>query len=172
MNGFVTMENGSKFTKEEIFLFSLNRFVFPCKLAEMAIIYGKDWTQWDRAFNWFVEYVVENFAHLLIDNLEYWRPQFPDFAECIRLKLFEKSNGNIIYAPDTYKICSFYDCTVIKTSRPGAGPAGGGVNAPRYNDLIQEAYYCGHKKFHGIKYLTLELPNGMCGDMYGPTSFK
>jgi hypothetical protein len=46
------------------------------------------------------------------------------------------------------------------------------VNAPRHNDLIQESFYSGHKKFHGIKYLSLEAPNGMCTDLHGPEAFR
>eukprot|EP01034_Spumella_vulgaris_P036387 gene36387-44884_t len=58
------------------------------------------------------------------------------------------------------------------TCRPGGGPARPGVRAPRHNELLQEAFYNGWKKFHGIKYQSLELPNGMCADLYGPKSFR
>jgi hypothetical protein len=127
----IRMDNGSKFTGEEIMLFSLNHFVSPTKLAEMVTIYGKDWSQWDRAFNWFVGYMIDNFGFLLLDNLAYWQPQFSNFADKIRLKVFEKSDENIYYPPETFNTACFYDCSVSMICRPGAGPAGGGVNAPR-----------------------------------------
>ncbi len=138
----------------------------------MVFMYGKDWTQWNRACIWFVKYIVDNFSYLLIDNLAYWQPFFAMFADKISAKITEKSNGNIVYAPGTYNVAGFYDCTVTMTSKPGGGPAGAGVGAPRHNNLIQECFYNGWKKYHGIKYQSMELPNGMCADLFGPKSFR
>ena len=36
--------------------------------------------------------------------------------------------------------------------------------------MIQRAFYGGFKKHHGVKYQSLEAPNGMCIHMFGPMS--
>ena len=40
------------------------------------------------------------------------------------------------------------------------------------NNFIQMAFYNGWKKHHGIKFQSIELPNGMCMHMFGPKSFR
>lgn len=63
----------------------------------------------------------------------------------------------------------FHDCTIIATCRPGGGPT---VDGGRNDNLIQQSFYNGWKKHHGIKFQTLELPNGLCADLHGPSSFR
>ena len=47
-----------------------------------------------------------------------------------------------------------------------------GENAERNSQLLQEAFYSGYKKHHGIKFQSVELPNGMCADLFGPKSYR
>jgi hypothetical protein len=62
---------------------------------------------------------------------------------------------------------------VTRISRPGGGPAvEEGINAERYNTLVQETFFNGYKACHGIKHQTVELPNGMCCELYGPKFFR
>jgi hypothetical protein len=77
--------------------------------------------------------------------------------------------GDIHYERDTFRIFGFHDDTVIATCRPGSGPTNDGG---RFDNFIQMAFYNGWKKHHGYKYQSLDLPNGMCADLYGPTSFR
>mmetsp|Transcript_18556 Transcript_18556/g.31219 ORF Transcript_18556/g.31219 Transcript_18556/m.31219 type:complete len:424 (+) Transcript_18556:55-1326(+) len=168
----VKLDNGSKFGSEEIMLIGLHRFVFPQRFCDMTSIYGRDWSALNRAFNWFCKYMRIHFSHLIYDNCEYWKPEFEYFAECVRKKVEEKSDGNIRFDPGSYCVFGFVDDTVIKTTRPGGGPCEEGPNAARFNTLIQMAFYSGYKKHHGIKYQTLELPNGLCMDAFGPCSFR
>jgi hypothetical protein len=58
------------------------------------------------------------------------------------------------------------------TCRPGGGPARDGVNMPRNDHLIQQAWYNGWKKLHGIKWQTADLPNGMNFHVWGPFSVR
>ena len=51
-------------------------------------------------------------------------------------------------------------------------PAEEGINTERYNTLIQQAFFNGYKACHGLKHQAVEFPNGMCGELYGPKSFK
>lgn len=55
----------------------------------------------------------------------------------------------------------FIDCTMIRSERPGGGPIVPGPFAPRYPFIVQEAFYNGWKRFHGIKKQSIGLANGM-----------
>jgi hypothetical protein len=58
------------------------------------------------------------------------------------------------------------------TCRPGGGPARDGANAPRNDPLLQQAWYNGWKKLHGMKWQTVDLPNGMNFHVWGPISIR
>jgi hypothetical protein len=81
----------------------------------------------------------QNWAWLVMGNLQYWAPHFHAFSESIRFKIIEK--GGLHYP--NLRCCAFVDCTVIQTSRPGAGNAKRGRNAPRYNQYIQQSAFNG-----------------------------
>ena len=135
----------------------------------MAVdVFGRDFTQWSRAFNWFVSHIIGHFAYLLMDNLKYWSRFFPDFADSIGKKLGEKYD---LHFDEPFRVVGFYDCTVIGTCRPGGGPAEPGIGAARWTHLLQIAFYNGWKKKHGLKWLSLEAPNGMCMFLFGPMAF-
>jgi hypothetical protein len=168
----IVLDNGAKLTNEELLLFCINRYVSGSKIIELVAIYGRDWSVWSRAFVWFSVYMRINFAFLLFNNIDYWVDSFPKFSESIRNKLIDVSEGNIVYAPNSYSIAFFYDDTITMTCRPLGGPAESGTKAPRYNTLIQQSFYSGWKHGHGFKYQTCELPNGMCMHLDGPYSIK
>ena len=52
--------------------------------------------------------------------------------------------------------------------RPGGGPRQSGVLADRNDLLIQRAWYNGWKKLHGLKFQTIDMPNGMNAHVWGP----
>jgi hypothetical protein len=70
-----------------------------------------------------------------------WKPYLEGFSEVIRMKVFEKSDGQIHYPEGAYLVASFIDDTVTSITRPGGGPAEEGINAERYNNLIQQAFF-------------------------------
>lgn len=161
-------DNGSKFTGEEILLIGLHRYCIPGPLEQtMGEVFKLDFSMLSRAFKIFNTHMIQNYAYLLTNNLEYWKPFFPTYANCIKQRLAEA--GDIHYADGTFRVFGFHDDTVIATCRPGSGPT---VDGERHDNFIQMAFYNGWKKHHGYKYQTLELPNGMCADMYGPCSFR
>jgi hypothetical protein len=166
--GDVKLGNGCAYTAEELFLFGMNRLVYPGRLDDLCDIYGREYSAWSRGFNYFITFMLDKWKYLVTVNLRYWAPHFHSFSEAIRFKIIEK--GGIHY--QTIRVCCFVDCTVIATSRPGGGPAEPGPLAPRYNNFLQQSSYNGWKKFHGYKYQTLEAPNGMCMDLYGPMTFR
>lgn len=115
----VTLPNGSRITGEEILLFSLNRFTTCGWIHDLIPVYGRDASQWTRAFHWFIRYMIANYAYLLTDMLQFWKPYIPLLAERIRQKLHDKAG--IYFPPGTFRIFGFIDCTVIASLRPGAG---------------------------------------------------
>lgn len=166
----VKLENGSVFTGEEIFLFGLNRFTTCAHIDDLISTYGRESSQWVRAFKWFILFMLNRWGYLLTRMLHFWVRYFEAFSEKIRRKLIKKGhNGGL---PWLFRICCFIDCTVISSCRPGSGPAGDGVDAPRYNNYIQMAFYNGWKHHHGTKWQSVESPIGVCMDMFGPRSFK
>ena len=54
--------------------------------------------------------------------------------------------------------------------RPGGGPITCGVQAERVPKLVQQAWWTGWKKLHGLKMQTVFLPNGMDFEVWGPVS--
>lgn len=164
----VVFNNGCRFTKEEILLIGLHRYSVAGSLQQsMGATYGIDFSMLSRAITYFNKHMLTNFGHLLTDNLEFWKPYMGAYSECIRKKL--EQVGDIRYAPGTMRVFGFHDDTVLATCRPGGGPAVGG---DRHDNFIQMAFYNGWKKHHGHKYQSVELPNGMVADMYGPVSFR
>ncbi len=83
----IRLENKSCFYGEEVLLFSLHHFAHGLTYMMHSItLFGREHSQWLRAFHWFIQHMTNNFIHLLSNNLEYWLPPFPHFSECIRLK--------------------------------------------------------------------------------------
>lgn len=157
-----------KFTGEEILLIGLHRYIVPGQLEHtMGEIFSMDYSMLSRAITIFNNHMLTCHEHLLTDNLEYWKPWFPHFAESISKKLADV--GNIHYPPNTFRVAMFHDDTVIASCRPGSGPL---KNGGRKSNFIQMAFYNGWKKHHGFKFQTVELPNGMCMDMTRPFSFR
>jgi hypothetical protein len=91
-----------------------------------------------------------------------------DCAEAIRKKCRDLG----CYFPEDFCIFSFTDNTMNASCRPGGGPQRDGTNAPRNDPLIQRAFYNGWKKLHGIKFQTVDLPNGMNFMVWGPFSVR
>jgi hypothetical protein len=54
----------------------------------------------------------------------------------------------------------------------GGGPITGGEQAPRYPKLLQRAFWTGWKKLHGLKWQTVDLPNGMNYEIWGSASVR
>jgi hypothetical protein len=106
----------------------------------------------------------------ILQDVKFWAPYFASMSQTIARKL--ESTYHIDLPPGDFRVFGFYDCTVIGTARPAGGPSDGGPNAPRHSRHIQRAFYNGWKKKHGIKYLSFELPNGICMGLYGPMSFR
>ena len=78
------------------------------------------------------------------------------------------------YAEGDFNIFSLTDCTVYEVCRPGSGPIDPDGPSDRREDwyIKQRAFYDGyHRGMEACaKVLTICLPNGLTGCLYGPTS--
>jgi hypothetical protein len=163
----VKTEGRHKFTGEEVFLFSLMRLCTLTTLDEMAKNYfGREYSVWSKAFNWFLRHLFTTFKDLMCDNLKFWEPYFKGCAAAIQEKL--ASFGLVFLG--ILGVCGFIDDHCFATSRP----FGKKLTAAQYRlaKLVQEAFYNGWKSIHGLKWQTFDLPNGMTADMWGPRSLR
>jgi hypothetical protein len=163
---------GNVFTAEEVLLVSLYRLHRPTTLSDACwkSIFGLTYTKVSRIVTWFAVFIENHWGYLLKDNIAYWETQFDEFAEAIR----EKLDSMGCYFPPAneggFNIVGFIDNTVVETCRPGGGPTRPGLNAPRHDNEIQQAFYNGWVGGHGLKWQTVDLPNGMNLHVYGPVS--
>ena len=157
------LENRLKFNGEEIFLYSLRRLVYPNRHVDLCTEFGGEYSQWSRAFRCFITWLVGKWKHKIVGSMELWADMIPNFAKAIQKVLVEKL-GLQFMAEANFRVFGFIDNTIIKTCRPGGGPAEAGQGARRFNRLIQQAYYLGYKHLHGLKVQLSTLPNGMIAD--------
>lgn len=121
--------------------------------------------------NSMINFVCTTWGYLLVDNLEYWYPFFPQFCNSIRQRV-ERNVGDVVTLEEDlengFSIVGFIDNTISAICRPGGGPAPpGGPGAPRYDPQLQQAFYTRYKKLHGVKFQAIVLPNGMFLHVHG-----
>ena len=86
-----------------------------------------------------------------------------------------EENRLFFEAADTelgFSVALFIDNTMIAMCRPGGGPVTGGEQAPRITKDLQQAFWTGWKKLHGLKWQTVLLANGMDFEVWGPASVR
>jgi hypothetical protein len=161
-HGPVYTDNRCRFTADEVLLIGLFRLRTSGACDRTVCeLFHREFSQISRAWNLFILYVKEHNEFLLIDNLEYWLPRFPEFSQCIRRKLYEQAG---VYVPaHEFHVAAFHDTTTVPTCRPGSGPDSQGN---RKDPRVPRSAYC--RRVHGLKFQTMELPNGMCGHLFGP----
>ena len=167
-------------------MISLSRLAFPLRWTDLYERFPgrKSWFL-REAFYWFINFMITNWAYLLLNNIEWWKPKFAESCECIRLKLqvlnhanwrqyhepafTANINGQLVH--QGFRVAFFIDDTMMAFSRPG-GNMDEGPAAPRVPNEIQEAWYNGWKKLHGMKWQTVMLANGMDLNVFGPLSVR
>jgi hypothetical protein len=125
------MDQGSAVKKLGLFLFSLRRMATTANFHDLVEMeFGHEYTQWSRAFKWFVHHTRQTFGDKLYNNFNFCLPRFPEFASIIAN--YVNTKGSCDFAPGPFIIMRFVDNNNTGTCRPGSGPAGhGGPNAPR-----------------------------------------
>jgi hypothetical protein len=172
---------GYPFRTEEIILFSLVRLAYPLRWGDVQDTFpGRERWELGYGFYWFLDYMIQNWAYLVLNNRAYWKPYLPVAAEKVRQKLATLPNiDNRIFLRRAdgsegggCRIALFLDNTLNATCRPGGGPMSGGELAPRYDVEEQRAFWTGWKKIHGFKWQTVDMPNGMNFEIAGPFSVR
>ena len=163
------------FQGEEVFLAGLYRLHHVNVFGDIGWqhLFGWDQPRASRAFALFIDFMYRNWFYLVNDNLQFWKPYLPHMAEAIRNKL--ASLGDLhhsAYANNGFCVFGFIDNTNLRVCRPGGGPTADGPNAPRNSPLLQRSAYNGWKKFHGYKFQTIHLPNGMTFHVWGACSLR
>jgi len=178
-----------KFDSEELFIYMLRKMSTGSTHKNLADVeFGGCSGRWGRGYAFLVKLLDRKWYRAIGPaGLRFWAPEFPAFAETIRSFIHRRkprvdNEGNITYRamtetyipPGEFNIFSFTDCTVYEVCRPGSGPNKNGEPAARKEGwyVRQRAFYDGyHRGMEAcVKILTILLPNGLTGAVYGPTS--
>eukprot|EP01041_Mallomonas_annulata_P009436 gene9436-19600_t len=148
----VTLKSRHVFLGEELLLVTLFRLHSPNSACDAAFVevFGFEASRVSRCVNYFLDFMFENWAYLLLDNMEYWKPQLPKFATAINTKLAKENVTTDV------NIFGFIDFTIIPTCKP----------SPKLKIAGKSALIESHST-HGIKFQTICLPNGMLFFVHG-----
>ena len=152
-DGDIILPRGYKTNAEEILLISLTRLAFPLRWSDMYERFpGRKDYFLSRAFYLFLDFMISNWAYLLLNNMEWWKGQLFESCEAIRMKLqnLNHENWRQYHNQFQFLVALFIDCTMMAFSRP-AGNLDEGPAAPRVPPEVQEAWYNGWKKLFGMK---------------------
>jgi len=178
--GIIILKKGYKIKADEMLMISLSRLSFPNRWSDLYERFpGRQRWFLQAAFYWFLDFLVYNWGYLLLNNMEYWLPFLAGSNEAIRIKL---QNLNWVAwrqfhdAPtpgdaDAFRYAMFLDDTMMAFCRPG-GNMTDGPAAPRVPLEVQQAWWTGYKKLHGLKWQSAILANGMDFQLYGPLSVR
>ena len=145
------LSNGITMPAEEILLRGLFELRSGGIKYDIADIFGRDISAQTRAFDYFIDYVYDNYKHLVNDNLSWWYRNgfWTKSAAAIEVRMKERFN----FATKNL-VSHFIDCNCLETSVVGGGPAEPGANAARWNEDIQKSFYNGWKSINGMKHQT------------------
>jgi hypothetical protein len=167
------------YSGEEILLISLRKLSYPARWVDIL----KDFPSRDRqqlkcALHWFMDFMIVNWGYLILNNMDWWIPRLSVCAQaiCDKLATLPREDSRLFFpSPDEalgFCIAVFIDNTMVAFSRPGGGPIHDGERSDRQIKLIQQVWWTGWKKFHGLKWQTTDLPNGMNFDVFGPATVR
>ena len=81
----------SLFTGEEVLIISLLRLTYPSRwtdvINKLPRHKARSRCECGRAFYYFLDFIVSNWAYLVLNNMDYWFPLLGYFAQSIRHKL-------------------------------------------------------------------------------------
>jgi hypothetical protein len=170
-----------RLSAQEVVLISLARLAYPLRWGDLRALFpNRCRFSMQRAFYWFLDFMIQNWGYLILNNMDWWvlRGSLAQSAEAIRVKLatlptlnYRQDWPSAFNPAGGFCASCFIDNTLIATCRPGGG-GGDGVQAPRVPKDVQQAWWTGWKKLHGIKWQTVMLANGMDLHVYGPGSVR
>lgn len=163
----VRLSNGMHLMGEEVFLFSLCRLAYPSRLADLVRLFGRELTEWSRAFKYFLLWIEKHHGFRLTHYFKFWVPHFPRMAEAItqKMRYYGVQIGANVHQP----VAMLLDDTVRECHRPGAGPANRRLPFFYENATeVQRAFYNGWLHCHAVSWQTIDSPFGMVVNMWGP----
>lgn len=153
------LENRLRVGGEEALMVLLFRLAFPVRFSTMVVFFQRSESALGRIFRAMLDFVFTNHRHRVQNYLDFWEPYFGEFSRAIDRKQ-NKLGLCAAQTPATHRnTVGFIDGTIRRCARPA-----------RVAELdIQRTLYNGWKKVHAIKFQAVEFPNGLCGDLFGPT---
>ena len=171
-------DHGYKVGTEEMLMISLTRLSFPYRWSDLYERFpGRKRWFLQGIFYFFLDFMIANWSCLLLNNMDWWKKYFYESTEAIRIKLLNINHANwrLVFPPaelqNGFRYVGFIDNTMVAFCRPG-GVMGDGAAAPRVPLEVQQAWWTGWKKLHGMKWQTVVLANGMDLQVYGPLSVR
>ena len=184
--GNIRLQHRYKATAEEIILISLERLSFPHRWSDLYERFPgrKRWFM-KACFYWFLDYMIFNWGYLILNNVAWWKTKLMDSCNSIREKManLDHVNWRQELEPPTRILVNgqwvtngclvalMIDCVMTAFSRPG-GVLHEGPASDRVPKEVQEAWWNGWKKLHGMKWQTVLLACGMDFLVYGPLSCR
>jgi len=169
------------FTGEEALIMSLSKCASGDPWISMIPAkFGGDPWDFSSLFKWFINHIFSAFYNRISGkSLEIWRDHIPHFrlAFCNRLnrpptaeelQIDEDLTAEDILDldPRYFRVFAVIDATDFRTTRTGSGPMPDGSRRLHAFE-IQREYYSRYFGAHGLKYLTIILPNGMTAAVFG-----
>jgi len=172
------LNNGSRVSGEHLFLVFMTRMAHASSFEDIVREYGREKTTWGRGINAMACFLYNEHKAKIRNSMGKWADEFPVFAEAMCRVANESVNGrtsqpnNPNFDPDGFTVACVIDCNNTPTCRVGSGPAEPGVNAPRKPNVVHSAFYNGWLHQSGYKHQSVELPNGLTMDWWGPVSMR
>jgi hypothetical protein len=176
------------FNNQELVIFFLNAMKSGERKADICSMkIGGDDGRWGVGYNWLIRYLDARYAHLVgPESLALWLDQIPYFArkmgEAAAKEHFQRDEDGTVLQylpgldidPNDFGPFALIDCNETRICRPGSGPAGDWLDAPRKDGWyeMQRAFFGGHHKEHALKTMTVILPNGIEAALFGPVSVR
>ena len=141
LDGNFSTASKYKFQPMEALVAFLGRMSYPNTWEQrITLLGGRDPRHYSQIFSLVLEHIYTEFGPAVSD-ITRWADYAEDFAHAIRSKSPAQS------------CVGFIDGTMRKICRP---------------TLNQRDFYNGYKKFHSIKFQSVQGPNGLYLDIFGP----
>ena len=162
------LENRSTLPGEEVLLRGIYQMVNGTKQFDMAEgVFGRDQSQQSRAFKYFIDYVYDNFAHLVNDNLDWWHRNGYIAASQRAIESRLQNLGLDVDNAGISGAAYFLGCNSVDYHRTGASPRDCTSNSSLLEDEAQLPFLNRGKSIHGWKFQALDIAHGFTIDFYG-----
>lgn len=147
----IIVSNGITCSGEYALLLMLYRLHYPCTLASMEPIFGRDYSQISRIFNWAIDFVYENHKDKVLGNIDWYADRFDSYNNAYKEKIAGVANNP---QPGTVPVqlnnlFASLDCTAEAICRP------------YQHDNAQFAFFNQYHHGHFIIWQGVTFPDGM-----------